>query len=226
MLELPFTHKPGRRERHLKRRHGNPLFAWPPESIEPTLLLDAQRADHEDMEAFQERFRSLVERAVNLPPSAGSEEILALKADLEQHYEQTFGLPEDHAQARQAIAKLIGLIMKAVRRAAGEDPTAQRELADEEEARAIHHRLLEQPLVADMLSPESPIRPEELTPSLLSASKPEVEAALDLLDPEQIAHIAEEGARLTEQRVSAGADMAQAMERLALVLTRLKPRLQ
>ncbi|MBK1723065.1 hypothetical protein CKO23_12495 [Thiocystis violacea] len=221
-MELPFTHKPGRRERHLKRRHGNPLFAWPPESVAPEALLEAQRADHEAMEAFDERFRGLVQRAVELPPNAGSDEILALKEDLERHYEQTFGLPEDHAQERQAIGKLIGLIMKAVRLAAGEDPLARRELADEEEARAIHLRLIEQPLVADLLSPELPIGPEELTPVLLSASVTEVEAALELFDADQMTQIAKEGACLVDDRASKGADMTQALDRLALILMRLR----
>ncbi|NEX18801.1 hypothetical protein G3480_00430 [Thiorhodococcus mannitoliphagus] len=221
-MDLPFTQQPGWRERHLKRKHRNPLFAWPPEAVAPERLLEAQRADHEEMEAFGERFRALVQRAVDLPPDAGSEDVMALKGDLEQHYEQSYGLPEDHTQERQAIRKLVDLIAKAVRLAAGEDPLAHRELADAEEARAIHRRLLEQPLVADLLRPDSPITPEELAPTLLSASPTEVEAAIELFDADQIAQIAEAGALLADDRASKGVDMTQALDRLALILTRLK----
>jgi hypothetical protein len=46
-MDLPFTHRPGRRERHLRRRHENPLFAWPPAEVAPEVLLAAQKADHE-----------------------------------------------------------------------------------------------------------------------------------------------------------------------------------
>lgn len=222
MQDFPFTYKPGWRERHLKRKHRNPLFSWPAKPIEPEQLLEAQKADHEEMEAFQESFRALVQRAVELPPNAGSDDVIALKGELEQHYEQSYGLPEDHSQERQAIRKLVDLITKAIRLSAGEDPVAQQELADEEEARAIHRRLLEQPLVADLLRPDSAITPEELTPTLLSALPSEVEAAIELFDPDQIAQIAEEGAKLADDRASKGVDMTQALDRLAQILTRLK----
>ncbi|MBK1716264.1 hypothetical protein [Thiocystis violacea] len=216
--ELPFTHKPGRRERHIKRRHANPLFGWPPESIAPETLLAAQKADHEDMESFQQSFIALVQRAIDLPPDAGSERVLALKEALERHYEDSFGLPEDHGKERVAIRRLIELTMTAVKRAAGEDPLALQELADEEAARAIHFRLLEQPLVVDLLHPESPIRPAELTPTLLGASLVEVEAALEIFDRDQIARILEEGIRLTDELAARAIDMTQARQRLALIL--------
>ena len=223
MLELPFTHKPGRRERHLRRRHGNPLFSWPPEEVQPERLLAAQAADHAEMEAFREDFRKQVGRAAELQPGAGSEEVLGLKADLERLYEQSFGLPESHTQERQAIRRLIELIMQAVHRSAGADPIAQAELAEAEEARALHFQLIEQPLVADLLSPDSPITPADLTPTLLSAPLAELEMALELFDSAQIAQIAEDGARLTEDRAGHGLDMTGPLDRLALILGRLQP---
>jgi hypothetical protein len=220
-MELPFTHKPGRRERHLRRRHENPLFAWPPQEVPPEVLLAAQQADHEEMEAFRNDFRALVQQALELPPDAGSEVVLNVKEALERHYEQSFGLPESHSQERAAISRLIALIMKAVKRAAGVDPLARQELADEEEAREIHFRLLEQPLVADLLHPESPIGPDQLAPAVLSASLDEVAAVLRILDPAQCAELADQSIRLLEERTAQGVDVAPARERLALILAAL-----
>jgi hypothetical protein len=220
-MELPFTHKPGRRERHLRRRHENPLFDWPPQEVQPETLLAAQKADHEDMEAFRETFRALVQRAVELPPDAGSEPILELKEALERQYEHTFGLPETHGEERAAIRKLIGLIMQAVKRAAGADPLARQELAEEEEAREIHFRLLEQPLVADLLHPESPIGPEDLAPAVLSATLDEVAAILEVLDTAQCAELADQALRLLEDRAARGVDVASARQRLDLLIASL-----
>lgn len=220
-MELPFTHKPGRRERHLRRRHENPLFAWPLREVEPETLLAAQKADHEEMESFREAFRSLIERAVNLPGDADSDTVLGLKQDLERHYEQSFGLPEDHVRERAALSKLIALIMKAVRRAAGNDPLAHQELADEEQAREIHFRLLEQPLVADLLHPESPIAPDDLAPTLLSATAEEVDAALELFDPPQVEQLAQEAARLIERLEGDGLTLTVPRQRLAQILARV-----
>ncbi len=220
-MELPFTHKPGRRERHLRRRHGNPLFGWPPPQVAPEALLAAQRADHEEMEAFREDFRALVQRAVELPPDAGSDTVLALKESLERHYEQSFGLPEDHAREREAMRKLIDLIMRAIRRAADADALAARELADEAEAREIHFRLLEQPLVADLLHPESPITPDELAPALLSATPEELAAALELFDDEQVGVVLEQSQRLIDKLSAQGVAVETPLQRAATMLARL-----
>jgi hypothetical protein len=220
-MELPFTHKPGRRERHLRRRHENPLFAWPPQEVPPEDLLAAQKADHEEMDAFREAFQAVVRKAVELPPDAGSEVVLGLKEDLERHYEQSFGLPESHAEARAAIRKLIALIMQAVKRAAGFDPVAKQELAEEEEAREIHFRLLEQPLVADLLHPQSPIGPDDLAPAVLSATLDEVDAVIRILDPAECAELADQAIRLLEDRAARGVDVSSARQRLALIIASL-----
>jgi hypothetical protein len=203
-MDLPFTHKPGRRERHLRRRHGNPLFAWPPEEIPPERLLEAQRLDHEELEAFRESFRALVQRAADLPPDAGSDPVLELKTDLERHYELACGLPEDQTEPKAALAKLIEVIMRTLLRHAGADPTAQQELADEAAARAIHFRLLEQPLVADLLHPGTPIGPQELTPALLTATDAELAAACELFDAPQLAVILDEAEALTRRLTASG----------------------
>ena len=74
-MTLLFTDHPGRRERHLRRRHGNILFARPPIEVEPETLLAAQKADQEELEAFRAAFRHLVQEAAGLPPGAGSDRV-------------------------------------------------------------------------------------------------------------------------------------------------------
>jgi hypothetical protein len=216
-MELPFTHMPGRRERHLRRRHENPLFSWPPQEVEPEELLAAQKADHEEMEAFSESFRALVQRTASLEPNAGSEKVLGLKEELEKHYEQACGLPEDHRKEKEAIEKLITVIMRAVSRTAGDDPLAHRELEDEEQARLIHFALLEHPLAVDILAPDGPIQPDELAPSLLTAREDEVSAVLEIFDADQLTLVAETGRRLVEQLAAEGVDVSKARRRLALI---------
>jgi hypothetical protein len=224
-MQLPFTHKPGRRERHLLRRHGNPLFAWPPEEVSPEQLLAAQKADHDEMEAFRVSFADLVRRTAELPPDAGSELVLGIKQELEQHYEQCCGLPEDHARERAAIRRLIDIIMRTVQRYVGADALAQQELDDERMAREVHFRLLEQPLVVDLLHPESAITPQELTPTLLSATPAEIDAACEIFDVDQLALIVDEATALRARCVDVGMDLAlidAACERLDNALARMR----
>jgi hypothetical protein len=216
-MDLPCTHKPGRRERHLRRRHRNPLFAWPLMEVDPETLLAAQKADHEEMEVFRIAFLEQVQKAVDLPPDAGSEAVLTLKEELEKLYEQACGLPEDHGREKEALGRLISLIMKAVRNATGDDSLARKELQDEEQARAIHFRLLDQPLVADILHPRSPVDPDELVPTLLSAGERELEAALEVFDVDQLALVVAQGRKLLEGLDREQADTATARRRLAQI---------
>lgn len=221
-MDLPFTHRPGRRERQLKRRHNNPLFAWPPWMADPEELLAAQRADHQELEAFRSSFRELIQRAVDLPADAGSDLVLGLKEDLERHYEQACGLPENQQQHKTAIARLIDTIVRVLQRHTATDPVARQELNDELQARAVHFRLLESPLVVDLLDPESPVSPHELLPALLSSSPEEVAAAVEIFDAEQLALLVEQGENLLAQMRGHGMSVAAARQRLNLLRDRLE----
>ena len=86
--------------------------------------------------------------------------------------------------------------MQTIRRHAGADPLAQQELDDEQAARELHFRLLEQPVVADLLHPQSPIEPHELTPTLLSATAGEIDAACEIFNSNQLAVIVDEASAL------------------------------
>ncbi|MGB5834064.1 MAG: hypothetical protein WBG92_19050 [Thiohalocapsa sp.] len=216
-MELPFTQSPGRRERQLRRRHNNPLFAWPPEEVLPEQLLMAQQADHEDLGAFRASLRDIVRRAAELPADAGSEIVLGLKRELERHFEQCCGLPENQERERTAIRRLIDVIMRTVRRHVETDPLAIQELDDETVAREIHFRLLEQPLVADLLHAESPIAPQDLTPTLLSASPPEVDAACQIFSDTQLRIIVDEAAALRTHLSDAGLDLESVDQTLQLL---------
>lgn len=193
MSSLRFSTFPGKRERHLLRKQHNPLFPQAERRITESQLEEAQRLDHEELEAFISGFRSLVHEAIQLPDSADSELILSIKERLDQTYEQAARMADDQREIREGIEKLVAVVMQAVRKGAGNDPVALQELADEEAARTAHYALLAYPLVADLLDPESPIEERDLLPSLLSASTEALQAACSLFDQAQLDALAESG---------------------------------
>ncbi|MBK1648942.1 hypothetical protein [Rhabdochromatium marinum] len=221
-MDLPFTERPGRRERQLKRRHNNPLFAWPPWQAEPEELLAAQRADQAELAAFRTSFRALIQRARDLPANAGSEQIQELQEDLERHYEQACRLPDDQSQSKAALARLIEVIMQVMHRHSDQDPVARQALSDEARARALHFRLLEHPLVADLLDPDSPITVHELIPTLLSSPAEQVAAAVEIFDAKQLERLVEQSESLLRQQQDHGAPATEAQQRLALLRGRLE----
>ena len=195
-MTLRFSGRPGRRERQLRLRHDNPLFADPAPRIGRAELERARREDHEETRRFQEGFIALIQEAGSLKPNEESEVILKLKERVDQAYEQASGLEGDQSSIKAAIPRLIAAIMGAVRCGAGDDPMALQELAGEESARTLHYRLLEHSLVADLLAPESPITAGELLPTLLSSEAEALEAALQLFDPQQLGALVEDGRAL------------------------------
>lgn len=182
-----FSRRPGRHERHLRRRYGNALFPASRRGVEEADVVAARRRDQEEREAFMQHFRHLVQRAIDLEPQVQSDVLLRLKEDFDRAYETCAGLGGDQSKIKEAIETLVDKIMQAIRKGAQGDPVALRKLDEEEEARRLHYRLLEYPLIADLLHPESVIAEDELVPTLLSEAEAAYHAALDLFTPQQLA---------------------------------------
>jgi hypothetical protein len=195
-MTLIFSQQPGRNERHLRRKHNNPLFPKPQRSISQEDLLEAQRLDHEELVDFIGGFRALVQRTVNLKSNEESETILKIKEQLDIAYEQASGLADDQSETKDAIKKLTLIIMNSIRSNTGGDRTAEQELNQEQEARTAHYLLLQHSIVADLLHPESPIQESELAPTLLSEGPEGLQAALELFDDAQLQIICEAGSEL------------------------------
>jgi hypothetical protein len=199
-MKLHFSENPGRRERHLLRKRDNLLFPGKERTISAESLEEAQRLDHEELSEFITEFRKLIHETVELQPNAESGVVLDLKERLDKSYEQSAGLADDQRETKEAILKLLKLIMAAVRKGAGKDPTALHELAQEELARTAHFELLECPLVADLLAPDSPIGADELAPTLLSAPEAEFKAAVTLFDDDQLTLLHRDAEALLAER--------------------------
>ena len=80
-MPIPFSERPGRHERHYRRRLDNPLFNRPAVHGDEALL-EVQRLDHDELLAFITELRAAVERAVALQPREDTEVVLKLKEDL------------------------------------------------------------------------------------------------------------------------------------------------
>lgn len=220
-MRVPFSEMPGPQERHLRRRIANPLFRDAPEAADPDALLEAQRLDHEALVAFIEELKQLIAEAVSLPPNVDSDQVLGLKERLDKAYETACGMADDQSGNKAAIRRLIEVIMQAVWKGAAGDPQAEDELRQEEQARALHFELLEHPLVADLLAPDSPVGEDELVPTLLGAAETELDAALDLFDEAQLREIARQGRQRLSELDPRGEALPEAWNRLHRIDARL-----
>jgi hypothetical protein len=215
MIIKPSEH-PGSHERHLLRKASNPLFPFAL-TLDDDNLIDAQRLDHEAMQTFNTEFRALLEETTSLSGNVDSDVILQLKDRLDRAYETASSIGGDTTAMKGAIRKLLSFMMASVRRGAGNDAQAHMELDQEEMAREAHFTLLDAPLVADLLHPASPIHPDELVPTLLSADKDELQLALQMFDEVQLLAILSQGAALLEQLQGEGVNVSAPQEKLAFM---------
>lgn len=212
--ELPeFLERPGCRERHLKRRCNNPLFGERAH-VSTDELQQARQADDGERVEFYQTFQQVLEEISKLAGNVDSAVILELKQRVDRQYEQCCGLAGDNEQARQGLERLQQMIMQAIAQGAGDDPVAQKELADEAAARQLHSQLLQQVIVDDLLRPDTPLAAEDLLPSLLSEAPEGLAAALQMFDAEQLAHLFSAGESLLAGLEQQGVDTAVARERL------------
>lgn len=184
-MRIPFSEQPGRHERHFKRKLNNELFPEPIRDPSDEDLLEVQRLDHEELINFLTDLRETVQQAVALKANEESQTILDLKERLDKLYEASSGLADEQTGNQEAIRQLIAVIMKTLW-AAATDPQAESELEQETTARATHFELLREPLVADLLHPQSAVKENELVPTLLSESESAVAAAVALFDEDQL----------------------------------------
>ncbi len=178
-----FSDMPGAKERHLKRKFHNPLFGE--QAISPLDIQEAQQKDAEEVVQFMNAFRDLVQQAVELDPNAEADVVLKLKEQLDKSYEQCSGLAGDQAEIKEMLKRLLKAIMQSMWKGIGNDTQAHSKLEMEEQARESHFLLLEYPLIADLLSPDTGIAEDELVPTLLSESSDAVKVAMQIFAPEQ-----------------------------------------
>jgi len=196
MSKLQFIDKPGYRERQIKRRFNNPLFPAQQGKVTVEQLEMARQQDKEEVVEFAESLQALLIEVGGFSGREETDKILETKERSDRLYEQCVGLAGDHERERSGLLKLNEAIMASIRAAAGDDPVAIQELGREQQAREIHLKLLEYPLVVDMLRTDSAIEADELLPTILSENDEAIHIALSLFDQKQRQVLAEEAGRL------------------------------
>lgn len=175
----------GPRARHARRRRNNPLFPSARREVDMEEMARAQADDEAEYRAVREAFEALLHRVGDMQGREETDTILGLKQDLERLEQRCAGFASRCAKELQALNRLSEIIVSALRAAAGSDPAAMQELDREAQARALHLQLLQFPLVADLLSENSPVAEGELAATLLSSDPDEISAVMSLFDQPQ-----------------------------------------
>lgn len=180
-MPLLFNKHPGCYESHIRRRYHNHLLKSAG-NISQADVNAAHQKDLAEVEQFRHDFTELMDRAIALQAQSESDVILQLKEDIDKLYEHCCGLAGDNHDYKRGLHKLMKVVMQAVWQSAGDDPVVKEELSQEEAARAQHYELLEIPLLAHLLRPDSPIQPDELAAVILGEDTEHARHILSLFD--------------------------------------------
>jgi hypothetical protein len=207
----------GRWERHLARKRDNPLFPEPDRAVTHARIMEAKRKDAEEAQAFRREFESLFSEAAGLAPQVDTEVVLKLRERIDRLYDRCAALGPSFEREKTALNKLYDVIAATLHRHAGADPMAAAELEEEEAARAAHVALLAEPLVAELLLPDSPVSADELVPTLLSCGETSLRAVLPLFDADQQTRLCQDARELLQRLRSQGHESPEAWARLDLM---------
>lgn len=216
-INIKFSANPGAYERHAQRKHNNPLFPAADRHLLPEEIEQAREKDQQDQRAFFDIFQETVQAAVELDKSVDSDVVLDLKEGLERLYVTSTSLAGDLAQHQQALIKLIELCMSGIRRGAEGDPAAIKNLDQETQARKVFFKLLETPLVADLLRGDEIVSADDLIPTLLSQDETNLANALELFEAEHLAIMHEQAKSYLETIQTGLVDKSDIEKRINLI---------
>jgi hypothetical protein len=214
-MNLHFSTHPGCWERHLQRQYNNPLFSHCLHPITQSEVDAAQRKDEQERLAFQQSFQALLQQVVTLAAQVEAEIVLKLKTQIDSLYEQCAGLGGDYQVQQQGLRQLSKLIMQSILESGIQEPKIIAELDQEEAARLLHFSLLEYPLIAHLLHPQSPITEANLVPTLLTEEEAPLRAAMRLFDLQQQQVLCQKARNLLTQLQINGFPLPEAWLRLS-----------
>ena len=178
-MKLYFSAYPGSWERQLQRQYDNSLFSHLP-PITQSRIDDAQRKDEAERRTFMQTFQKLLQQVADLDAQVKVEVILKLKDQIESLYEQCAAIGGHFRAEKQGLSKLHELIIQSILENVTLDQNTKNQLLQEVVEQKKHAALLEYPLVAHLLHPQSPIPQDEIVPTLLTEDEASLRAAMSL----------------------------------------------
>ena len=171
------TTRAGCFERHLLRRRNDPLFPSDRRLVAAAELVGARERDRAERENLEARIADLLGRFIDGPDSVSSRQ--AVDCLQECHH-----LSVAVCQADQSLDEELAALLSAYKELSlsaqqVSEPTEVEHLAAA--AQSLHRQLtlLRAPLLATMSRPESPMRHDELVPSMLRLSVADLATCLN-----------------------------------------------
>ena len=208
------TSQAGCFERHLLRRRNDPLFPRDRQSVSTAELGAATERDRAERQVFEAQVTNLLGRLIDSPDSIGGRQAVDL---LQEFHRLSVSVCQADQGLDEELAALITGYKELSTSLQGVHESAESEqLAAAAQSLYDQLSLLRAPLMAVLSRPESPMRHDELVPSMLRLSLPALSACLDgirLLNAEVLSRSVAEGLELIDWAGQHGVVVDQALDK-------------
>jgi hypothetical protein len=214
--ELAWSTEPGCYERHLQRRHQNPLF--PPASRVVTQEeVDAARThDAAEAKAFHAEVWELVRASQKLSDPLTVRQAFEIRQKIDDLMDRAAELGGNLAKEEEMLSTLYEALISDVRRGLEqvENDEALQRLQKAEEFRTKFVEQVHNRFFAQMKREDSPIKPEEIVPSLLTEEPESIQLVMNILDDDTKNLFQREAIGIIKEAEAAGATVHQANKKL------------
>ncbi len=180
--QLVWSNNPGCFERHLQRKHGNPLFPVESHLVTQEQIDEARRRDLQDAQALAEDFKRLHQEVLGLPPAISIHENSILREKIDELLDRAAAIGGDIGDAvEQVLSELRDAVISAWRKAAHGNSEANEAMDAAESFYNQNVKMFRNRFNAQRGRKDSPIRGEDLIPALLSEDLETIRIVIEVI---------------------------------------------
>ena len=211
--DLEWSENPGCFERHLKRKHENPLFPEPDREVTQEQIDEARERDQQDAADLKEEVIVLISDLEKLPELATTGDLSSVRERLDDLLDKAVGIGGEADATKDSLNTLRRALIDSMREGLKDNDEALKAI---EKAEAFHQervKTIHTPFAAQLLR----IKEEDLIPALLSESPETTRLVMQMMKGKNKKRIINAACDLLESVLAEGADIPLANEKLKAI---------
>ena len=211
--DLEWSENPGCFERHLQRKHNNPLFPEPDREVNQKQIVEARERDQEDAANLQTECLELVSDVEKLPELATAGDVGPIRERIDDLLDRAAGIGGDADVISDLLITLRKSLVDSMREGMKDNEEALKALEDAEDYHHSRVEIVHNPYVAQV----GRIPTEDLISAMLSESPETIRIAMSLISDDEKPSVVKEACDLLERALAEGADILLADEKLKAI---------
>jgi hypothetical protein len=210
---LEWSENPACFERHLKRKHNNPLFPEPDREVTQEQIDRARERDREDAAKLERDLADVASDLQKLPALARPRDVAPIRERIDELLDRAAAIGGQADLTRGALHELRKALINNLRKAFKGNGKLLNALEEAERYHCSRVEIFHDPPVAQLLR----IPSSDLIPAMLSESPEIIEKIMCMVDEDKREPVAKEACGLLKSALAQGKVMPLAEEKLKAI---------